>query len=100
MRKAGIGILMTGMAVCLCFGKINVSAALLRTPGAEKAAYQRHLVRGGNWNSSDDKKYTQDEYEFAVSLKFDGYESMKVGDYHKKVLHWDDKTAFNKTKRI
>lgn len=100
MRKAGIGILMTGMAVCLCFGKINVSAALLRTPEAEKAAYQRHLVRGGNWNSSDDKKYTQDEYEFAVSLKFDGYESMKVGDYNKKVLDWEDETAFHKTEGI
>lgn len=101
MRKAAIGIIMTGMAVCLCFTKTDASAAPLQALNSGNTAHQRHIVRGWNWSSSDkDKKYTQAEYEFAVSLKFDGYESMKVGDYNKKVLDWEDETAFHETEDI
>lgn len=108
-----ITVLMTGLCACgtgsyaAAPGSGNASAHVnVTVPGTGNAsahvnATATHAYTGTPGSLSDKKpSYTQAEYDFVAALKFDGYESMKVEEYNKKVLDWTNEETYHKTEDI
>lgn len=129
MKKILLSLLLLAMTANLCACKTTAlaadsggtkgrsGAAVISTDGGEtrsqsgatvfqagghtgNLAYTAHSGRGWYNGGSDDSAYTKADYDYAIGLKLDGYESMSVEDYNKKVLNWDDETAYHKTEDI
>ena len=65
------------------------------TVSDNSSVYARARAVSGN-ASGQKPSYTQAEYDFVVALKLEGYASMKVEDYNKKVLDWEDEDNYHK----
>lgn len=64
--------------------------------GAGGSYHTGRIYRG---SLSDTKKYTQADYDFALSLRTDGYEQMSVADFNRKVMDWEDEDAYHKAEQ-
>lgn len=45
---------------------------------------------------SEEQKYTKADYELALSMKTEGYREMNLLEFGRKVMNWEDETAYHK----
>ncbi len=65
--------------------------ALVPSPSPDTASGNVHTAR---WS---EMKYTQADYDLAMSFKTEGYAQTSVAAFNRMVMDWDDEEAYHKT---
>lgn len=81
-------VLTATLAACMA-----KSPAASASPSAPSSYYGHNR---GYWRG-ERQKYTQADYDLALSFRTGGYEAMSVADFNHKVLPWDDEAQYHKT---
>lgn len=94
MKCALLRALPCALALALLLGGCAPAAPAANSTPATSAAYSG-LSRRGNWWSHQQKKYTQADYDLALSFMTEGYEQQSVADFDRQVLDWNDEAAYH-----
>lgn len=88
----------------LCGGLMALSLAAC-SPAAQPAQPSAVSTASGSsyagrWRWRQNKKYTQADYDLAMSFQVDGYREMSVDAFDRSVLNWEDEEAYHKNEEV
>lgn len=81
------------LAILLLLSGCDTPTVPSATPDA--GAYHGGRVYRGGLSETD--KYTQADYDLALSFRTDGYEALSVAQFNQGVMDWSDEEAFHKS---
>lgn len=86
-------------AICVCALALSLAACAQGAEPTASAASQFHSgTRSAHWRGGRDiEKYTQADYDLALSFRTEGYEDLSVEAFDKSVLDWTQEAAYHKT---
>lgn len=89
-------------AVCVCALACSLASCAQGAGPAASAAVQVSSGTGYvHWRGGRDiKKYTQADYDLALSFRTEGYGDLSVDAFNKSVLDWTQETAYHKTEEV
>ena len=73
-----------------------VSSSVNMPQSQEYSSTRGHAHR---WGGSVEK-YTKTDYDFLLAFRTDGYESLSVEEFNRRVMDWDEEEAYHKTEDI
>ncbi len=94
----------TVAAVCVCALAFSLAACAQGAEPAASASATSQSTSGtgySHWRGGRDiKKYTQADYDLALSFRTEGYQDLSVEAFNKSVLDWTQEAAYHKTEEV